>query len=107
MVRNPAEERRWLRVSGKESPIQARLVWPERLSKGRTRTTRPLVSADSGSGVDWGRAGRAKRRRRSAGHGFSSRRSGEGLVTGMSIERQGWSGGDRRQRASKLPSYHF
>ena len=33
-ARKPTEERRWLRVSGKESPIQARLVWPERLSKG-------------------------------------------------------------------------
>ncbi len=39
--RKPAELRRWLRVSGKESPIQSRLGWPERLSKGRTRTTRP------------------------------------------------------------------
>ncbi len=34
---------------GKESPIQLRGAWPERLSKGRTRTTRPPVS-----GVAWG-----------------------------------------------------
>jgi hypothetical protein len=40
-----------LRVSGKEPPTQARLVWPVRLSKGRTSTTRPPVAEVSGLDV--------------------------------------------------------
>lgn len=58
MVRKPEEERRWFRVSGKESPIQLRVAWPERLSKGRTRTTRPVDGAE-----DCAKTGKTQRRR--------------------------------------------
>src|SRR6202161_2792926 len=89
MVRYPAEVRRWLRVSGKESPIHARLVWPERLSKGRTRTTRPLVSAVAESAADCEVAGRVAKSSKRAGHRFcNGGRTLEDHVTDISIERQ-------------------
>src|SRR5271170_7378384 len=87
MVRNPAEVRRWLRVSGKESPIQARLAWPVRLSKGRTNTTRPPVSGISEDGVDCESPGRVHRSITRADHCcWNRRRSWRGLVTDMSID---------------------